>query len=195
MDWLEHCVELPQYANTFREHQITGRQLPYIAINYGQILQSMLLITDSQHKQKIQLRAMDVVLFGPPVQPSQWKDTIVIISIILCTCGIIYALRQRKISKAHIDKFIADLKLKEEEVKRLKSKFEELESLGEEEAIDGPNPIIMNSSNQEGVTQEDSPPIMISPSNVSSSDEESTYCRWAAPSSCTHSYQINSKWC
>ena len=37
-----------------------------IANNTGQVLQATLGITDSQHKQKIQLRAMDVVLFGPP---------------------------------------------------------------------------------------------------------------------------------
>lgn len=127
LDWLEHSVELPQYTNTFKHHQITGRQLPYIAINSGQILQNTLLITDSQHKQKIVLRAMDIILFGPPVQHGYWKDAILVVSVILCVCGILYALRQRMLSKSRIDTFIADLRLKEEEVKRLKSKFEELE--------------------------------------------------------------------
>ena len=37
-----------------------------IANNTNQILKSVMLISDNQHKQKIQLRAMDVVLFGPP---------------------------------------------------------------------------------------------------------------------------------
>lgn len=36
----------------------------------------LLGISDSQHKQKIQLRAMDVVLFGPPNGGEPYADTL-----------------------------------------------------------------------------------------------------------------------
>lgn len=157
LDWLEHSVELPQYASTFKHLQITGRQLPYIAINSGQILQNILFITDSQHKQKIQLRAMDIVLFGPPVHRGHWKDAILVVSVILCVCGVVYALRQRMLSKSHMDSFMADLKLKEEEVKRLKSRFEELD-LPPTEVTDGRD-------NRE--EEEDSQIMMVAPATVS----------------------------
>lgn len=153
-----HSVELPQYASTFKDHEITGRQLPYIAINTGQILQNTLLITDSQHKQKIQLRAMDIILFGPPLQQGHWKDAILVVSVILCLCGILYAFRQRMLSKSHMDSFMADLRLKEEEVKRLKSKFEELE-LPPTEVTDG-------GGKEEG-EEEDSPIMMSAATTVS----------------------------
>ena len=167
LNWLANYVELPQYSNAFREHHVTGRQLPYIAINAGQILQNSLLIVDSQHKQKIQLRAMDIILFGPPVQHGHWKDAILITSIFLCLFGVVYALRQRKLSRSRIDSFMADLRLKEDEIKKLKSKFKELEMLTEE-SVDGHTD---NSSEK----SESSCPLMMAPSPTShSSDDEST---------------------
>lgn len=122
--WLEVHVELPQYSEAFRENDITGRQLPHLAINADQILQNSLQITDSQHKRKIQLRAMDIILFGPPAARGRWKDYILKISILLALCLVIYAIRQRRLSKARMDFFIEDLRQKEEELAKLKSKFE-----------------------------------------------------------------------
>ena len=39
---------------------------PRLALNKNQIVQHVLGITDQNHKNKIVLKAMDVVLFGPP---------------------------------------------------------------------------------------------------------------------------------
>ena len=161
-------MELPQYCSAFKLHGITGRQLPYVAINSGQMLQNTLLITDSQHKQKIQLRAMDIILFGPPAQYGYWKDAILAISVILCVCGALYALRQRKLSRSRIDTFMANLRLKEEEVKRLKSKFEDLE-LPAADVTDG--------------KEEEDAPIMMTASPGSPSSEEDNFssvsCKYA----------------
>ncbi len=44
-----------------------------------------------------------------------------------CFSGIVYAFRQRRLFQSRMDSFIADLRLKEEEVHRLKSRFEELD--------------------------------------------------------------------
>lgn len=172
LDWLENYVELPQYADVFRQQQITGRQLPSIAINSGQILQNVLSIMDSQHKQKIQLRAMDVVLFGPPAQRGHWKDVILKISVVLIVCGSIYAIRQKRVSKLRMDSFMEDLRLKEEEIRKLKSKFESLE----QEAVDGAS--LSNEGSQEDI-QESSLPLMMAPtsSDSSSEDDSASFCK------------------
>lgn len=162
LQWLVHHVDLPEYSDAFLRNQITGRQLPYIAINSGQILQNTLSIMDGQHKQKIQLRAMDAILFGPPVMRGHWKDTILEISLFFFVCGTIYALWQRRISKTRMDSFIEDLRLKEEEITKLKSKFEAIER----ESTDG--------LDQEDI--HDHSPLMMSPvpPHSSGSDEDTS---------------------
>lgn len=66
VEWLSTSVELPQYVPTFMEHRVTGATLPRLAVGNFQFLSSILGIKDPIHKQKIALKAMDVVLFGPP---------------------------------------------------------------------------------------------------------------------------------
>lgn len=122
--WLNDHVHLPQYTETFRRHKITGRLLPKVATNSEQILQSVLLIVDSQHRQKIQLRAMDVILFGPPRSSGYWKDIIMTLSILLCMGGVMYALRQRWIAQSRIDSFLEDYLMKKEELTKLRAKLE-----------------------------------------------------------------------
>lgn len=172
LTWLEDYVELPEYSSAFAENHITGRQLPHIAINAGQILQNTLSITDGQHKQKLQLRAMDVVLFGPPVK-AHWKDIILKVLVLLTVCGVICVLWQRRASKSRIDSFMEDLRQKEEEVKRLKAKFETLER--ESAVTDGP----IDDDDQD--MRECSPILMMAPAPTSSgSEDDSTsigYCK------------------
>lgn len=66
IEWLTTSVELPQYVSTFVEHRVTGATLPRLAVGNFQYLSTVLGIKDPIHKQKIALKAMDVVLFGPP---------------------------------------------------------------------------------------------------------------------------------
>jgi len=127
-------VGLPEYSGVFRTEGITGHHLPQLASNTT-ILKTLLQVKNSQHRQKIQLRAMDVVLFGPPSGLGYWKDAIVVLSIVLCVCGIVYALRQRQVAQYRIDSFLDDFQGKEKELSELKMKLEvEKES---SEAADG----------------------------------------------------------
>jgi stromal interaction molecule 1 len=66
VEWLVQSVQLPQYVRLFRQHKINGRILPRLAVNNLHYVSSVLGIKDPIHKQKIALKAMDVVLFGPP---------------------------------------------------------------------------------------------------------------------------------
>ncbi len=189
VEWLEAYVELPQYSAAFRRNEITGRQLPHLAINAGQILQNSLMITDSQHKQKIQLRAMDIILFGPPIQRGHWKDYIWKLSLLWAVCGIIYVVRQRRISKSRMDSFMEDLRQKEGELRKLKSKFEaiERESTDDPSLSHLPTPPCDNSQEQED-EELSVEPLMMVPihSNSSSGSEDNSpsvmSCKYVPPS-------------
>ncbi|KAF9804313.1 hypothetical protein SFRURICE_011928, partial [Spodoptera frugiperda] len=66
VEWLSQSVDLPQYKTLFLQHKVTGATLPRLAVNNMQYLSNVLGIKDPIHKQKLALKAMDVVLFGPP---------------------------------------------------------------------------------------------------------------------------------
>ncbi|KAI8428763.1 hypothetical protein MSG28_007444, partial [Choristoneura fumiferana] len=66
VEWLTQSVDLPQYRSVFLQHKVTGATLPRLAVNNMQYLSNVLGIKDPIHKQKLALKAMDVVLFGPP---------------------------------------------------------------------------------------------------------------------------------
>lgn len=65
-EWLAQSVQLPQYVRLFRMHKVTGKVLPRLAVNNMHYVSNVLGIKDPIHKQKIALKAMDAVLFGPP---------------------------------------------------------------------------------------------------------------------------------
>lgn len=133
VSWLENSVHLSQYSEMFLYHKITGRHLPQLAVNTNQILQNLLLVSNSKHKQKIQLRAMDVVLFGPPIGSGYWKDAVLVLSLALSVCGVVYALRQRYLAQSKIDSFLDDFRVQEAELSKLKSKLELEKTINDEE--------------------------------------------------------------
>ncbi|CAH8515481.1 unnamed protein product [Schistosoma turkestanicum] len=69
IQWLVNLVDLPQYADLFRQHNLDGRSLPRLALQNMSYLTDVLGIQNPIHKKKLMLRALDVILFGPPRQP------------------------------------------------------------------------------------------------------------------------------
>uniref|UniRef100_A0A5K4F914 SAM domain-containing protein n=2 Tax=Schistosoma mansoni TaxID=6183 RepID=A0A5K4F914_SCHMA len=67
--WLVNLVDLPQYADLFRQHNLDGRSLPRLAMQNMSYLVDVLGIQNPIHKKKLMLRALDIILFGPPRQP------------------------------------------------------------------------------------------------------------------------------
>ena len=109
IDWLSNNCELPQYADHFRKHSVTGTKLPLIAVG-GSFLSKVLGITNPIHRSKITLKAMDVVLFGPPKDSSSMlKDVILSTLLVLAVTGFIYAYRQNKRSRDHLQRMIKDM--------------------------------------------------------------------------------------
>lgn len=79
--WLVNHVELPDYSRIFEENAINGTILPRLATDSQFVYK--LGITEPSAKSKISIKAMDVVLFGPPKFGSHSKARDVIVSLII----------------------------------------------------------------------------------------------------------------
>ncbi|XP_073727274.1 stromal interaction molecule 1b isoform X2 [Misgurnus anguillicaudatus] len=109
-DWLINCVELPQYADSFRKNGISGRGLPRLAVKNATLLFAVLKIPDRSHAQKLQLKALDIVIFGPPViKHNHLKDLMLVVSIVIAIGGCWFAYIQNKNSREHMSKMMKDL--------------------------------------------------------------------------------------
>ncbi|CAH1278347.1 unnamed protein product [Diabrotica balteata] len=125
-DWLTTCVELPQYVPKFIEHRVTGANLPRLAVNNAAYL-TVLGIKDPIHKQKIALKAMDVVLFGPPKDVPHWKDLTLIFLTIAGGLGAWYYYQQNKKFKIHLNRMTKDMDSLQNAEKALENLQKELE--------------------------------------------------------------------
>jgi len=109
VDWLSYNVDLPQYAATFIANNVDGTKLP-LAASDPSFLSKRLGITNSIHKSKVTLKAMDVVLFGPPKEPTNWlKDLILSGLLIALLSALFWAYKQKKRSEEHLSKMIKDM--------------------------------------------------------------------------------------
>lgn len=71
---------------------------------------SILGINNPIHRQKIALKAMDVVLFGSPKPKHNYvKDVLLAFSLLVAIAGCWFALVQHKSSQAHLKKMLRDM--------------------------------------------------------------------------------------
>ncbi|KFO21673.1 Stromal interaction molecule 2 [Fukomys damarensis] len=134
VQWLIEFVELPQYEKNFRDSNVKGTTLPRIAVHDTSFMISQLKISDRSHRQKLQLKALDVVLFGPPTRPPHnWmKDFILTVSIVIGVGGCWFAYTQNKTSKEHVAKMMKDLESLQTAEQSLMDLQERLEKAQEE---------------------------------------------------------------
>ncbi|XP_059529830.1 stromal interaction molecule 2 isoform X3 [Myotis daubentonii] len=134
LQWLIEFVELPQYEKNFRDNNVKGTTLPRIAVHEPSFMISQLKISDRSHRQKLQLKALDVVLFGPLTRPAHnWmKDFILIVSIVIGVGGCWFAYTQNKTSKEHVAKMMKDLESLQTAEQSLMDLQERLEKAQEE---------------------------------------------------------------
>uniref|UniRef100_A0A182N0F8 SAM domain-containing protein n=1 Tax=Anopheles dirus TaxID=7168 RepID=A0A182N0F8_9DIPT len=139
-EWLAQSVQLPQYVHLFRLHKVTGKVLPRLAVNNMHYVSNVLNIKDPIHKQKIALKAMDAVLFGPPRETgTRWKDLLLVTLLLTAIIGSWYAYHQNKSAKIHIRRMAKDVEgllkaevaLKEMQ-KELEQARQEQENVGKE---------------------------------------------------------------
>ncbi|CAL8307002.1 unnamed protein product [Gadus morhua 'NCC'] len=109
--WLLSCVELPQYMDTFKKHNIDGKALPRLTVKNSTLFVLLLKILDRSHVQKLQLKALDTVLFGPPLagRQSLWKDLALGCSVLMALAGCWFACTQSRRSRDHLGQLMKDL--------------------------------------------------------------------------------------
>nr|XP_043897169.1 stromal interaction molecule 1-like isoform X2 [Solea senegalensis] len=109
-DWLLVSVELPQYTENFRKLQLDGKALPRLAVKNTTLTVLLLKILDRSHGQKLQLKALDIVLFGPPPgRQNRWKDLVLGVSVAMALCGCCFACVQTRRSRDDLGKLMKDL--------------------------------------------------------------------------------------
>ncbi|XP_051963246.1 stromal interaction molecule 1-like isoform X4 [Xyrauchen texanus] len=111
VDWLIGYVELPQYVEAFRKMNFNGTSMPRLAVKNGTLTQTVLKILDRSHVQKLQLKALDTVLFGAPMmnRHNHLKDFMLVVSIVIGMGGCWFAYIQNRYSKDHMKKMMIDL--------------------------------------------------------------------------------------
>ncbi|CAB1349233.1 unnamed protein product [Coregonus sp. 'balchen'] len=92
--WLTY-VELPQYVDTFLKMHFNGTVMPRLAVKNATLTVSILKMLDRSHVQKLQLKALDTVLFGAPLM--------------IGIGGCWFAYIQNRYSKDHMKKMMTDL--------------------------------------------------------------------------------------
>ncbi|XP_041088689.1 stromal interaction molecule 1-like isoform X2 [Polyodon spathula] len=111
VEWLITYVELPQYVETFRKLMLNGSDMPRLAMKNATLTGSVLKIVDRSHVQKLHLKALDTVLFGPPLmnRHNHLKDFMLVVSIVIGIGGCWFAYIQNRYSKEHMKKMMKDL--------------------------------------------------------------------------------------
>ncbi|KAJ8000550.1 hypothetical protein DPEC_G00181270 [Dallia pectoralis] len=134
LSWLREFVELPQYEQNFKDFRVNGNTLPRIAANEPAFLSGQLKVLEQRDKQKLNIKALDVVLFGPPTrQPHNYlKDLLLIVSVVMGGGGLWFAHVQNKVSKVHISKMMKDLESLQNAEISLRELQEQLERAQEE---------------------------------------------------------------
>ncbi|XP_068240560.1 stromal interaction molecule homolog isoform X4 [Palaemon carinicauda] len=129
--WLAETVELKQYAQKFYENAVNGSVLPRtilsvltggserrdsrLAANNEQFLTKVLGIRDPKHRSKITIKAMDVVLFGPP-KGSHVKDLVLVTLLTLALIGCFKAYQRNREYEKQLSDMLTDMeKLREAE--------------------------------------------------------------------------------
>uniref|UniRef100_A0AAQ4RPU9 Stromal interaction molecule 1a n=1 Tax=Gasterosteus aculeatus aculeatus TaxID=481459 RepID=A0AAQ4RPU9_GASAC len=85
--------------------------MPTLAIKNATLTLSVLKILDRSHVQKLQLKALDTVLFGAPLmnRHNHLKDFMLVVSIVIGMGGCWFAYIQNRYSKDHMKKMMTDL--------------------------------------------------------------------------------------
>lgn len=134
-EWLSINVELPQYVPSFIIKRVTGAHLPRLASGNGQYITNVLGIKDPIHKQKIMLKAMDVVLFGPPKADNinYMKDLILISLLMSALIGCYYGYRRSRNSTTRLYHMMKDMESLQKAELDLKNLQKELERAKQEQ--------------------------------------------------------------
>ncbi|VDK68045.1 unnamed protein product [Litomosoides sigmodontis] len=130
VNWLESTVRLPQYSSVFIGMEIDGRALPRMAVANSTYMLSDLGIKNSVHKQKLRLKALDIVLFGfSGGNTSRIKDIALSVLVIVLVTVLFVLKMQRTQSHMQMEQLTAKLS----QLRSMQSHFEDVQQKFEEE--------------------------------------------------------------
>uniref|UniRef100_A0A915PZP6 SAM domain-containing protein n=1 Tax=Setaria digitata TaxID=48799 RepID=A0A915PZP6_9BILA len=130
VSWLENTVRLPQYTAVFIGMEIDGRALPRMAVANSTYLSSDLGIKNPVHKQKLRLKALDVVLFGFSGGNTSWLKDIALSVLLVILVTVLFALKLQR-TRSHMQ--MEQLTAKLSQLKSMQSHFEDIQQKFEEE--------------------------------------------------------------
>ncbi|XP_035714455.1 stromal interaction molecule 2 isoform X2 [Folsomia candida] len=135
VEWLITFVGLPQHQEKFNARKINGTVLPILAVNYNNFLQAQLGVKDSITRQRIAVKAMDVVLFGPPRDTTnRVKDAILttLLAAAVIACYLVYKRYQwAQDDLTKMSKHMAELSKAEETLADLQRELEKAKTIQE----------------------------------------------------------------
>ncbi|CAG7836332.1 unnamed protein product [Allacma fusca] len=137
-DWVATFVGLPEYEAKIVEKNINGTYLPRMAANLNHFLSQGMGVRDSRHKQKLALKATDVVLFGAPKEfANRLRETILTTSLAIALTVIWVVYRRYQNSQRDLNKMSKEIASLTEAENALKTLQEELSKTNEEITTNG----------------------------------------------------------
>uniref|UniRef100_A0A672K3E5 Stromal interaction molecule 1a n=1 Tax=Sinocyclocheilus grahami TaxID=75366 RepID=A0A672K3E5_SINGR len=124
VEWLIDYVELSQYEEAFRKLNFNGTSMPRLAVKNVTLTQTVLKILDRSHFQKLQLKALDTVLFGAPM--SDIENFILVLSLVYLRLQI----AQEEHRSVEVEKVNLEQKLRDE-INAAKQEAQRLKELRE----------------------------------------------------------------
>ncbi|KAI6215110.1 Stromal interaction molecule-like protein [Aphelenchoides besseyi] len=99
VNWITTVVRLPQYADNLVKAKSSGIVLPRMAVQNSSYLIEVLKVKNSVHRQKIQLKALDVVLFGVHVSSTMKDVALAILAASFIALCVVFVTHRKKSHK------------------------------------------------------------------------------------------------
>jgi stromal interaction molecule 1 len=182
VDWLTNAVKLPQYTANFLAARTTGIALPRMAVQNSSYISHVLGVRNFVHRQKMQLKALDVVLFGFHDSNSRIKDiALASLAVVLVSVLVLFTTHKNR-SKRKMEELatrLSELSTMENDFAGAQKRYEEeqakRQSVGESEHIQALKHQLMEAERRLEMNGFDSLPFALQPLLRRTYELESTY--------------------
>nr|XP_035115958.2 stromal interaction molecule 1-like [Callithrix jacchus] len=178
VQWLITYVELPQYEEIFWKLQLSGHAMPRLAVTNTTMIGTV-LNTDWSHRQKLQLKALDTVLFGPPLltRHNHLKDFMLVVSILIGVGSCWFAYIQNRYFKGHMKKMMKDLEGLHQAEQSLHDLQERLHKAQEEHHTGRWSQNIEAEGNAQGILEDPGPLVLVAEDAPHHADSHAEECQ------------------
>ncbi|KAL3317808.1 hypothetical protein Ciccas_003532 [Cichlidogyrus casuarinus] len=108
--WLIDVVDLPQVVEAFMHNAVDGKSLPLLIDESGDFILNTLGVSSPIYREKLALKALEVILFGVPKHlGSIWLVSFLLSIILLFTGTLAFSYTQQKKSKSQMKRMEQEL--------------------------------------------------------------------------------------